>query len=302
MTAGTFYPLRWWSRALAVAAAASPLVACSGSAVVNALTPRSGYTVERDLAYGPEARQRLDLYLPDGAAADAPLLVFFYGGNWQSGSKDDYRFVGEAFASRGYVTAIPDYRVYPEVRYPDFIGDGAMAVAWLWERHPDRRLFLAGHSAGAYIAAMLALDRRWLGGAGCAPVTAVAGLAGPYDFLPLTDPVLKVIFGPEPVSPATQPVTHVASGAPPMLLATGTGDRTVRPRNSVVLTERLRAVGGAAELIEYPNLGHVQIVAALAAPLRFLAPVLDDVDAFLRRQPECPPAQAARLAGTATGR
>jgi acetyl esterase/lipase len=302
MTAGTPSPSRWWSRALAVAAAASPLVACSGSAVVNALTPRSGYTVERDLAYGREARQRLDLYLPDGAAADAPLLVFFYGGNWQSGSKDDYRFVGQAFAARGYVTAVPDYRVYPEVRYPDFIGDGALAVARLRERHPDRRLFLAGHSAGAYLAAMLALDRRWLGGAGCAPVTAAAGLAGPYDFLPLSDPVLKIIFGPEPAGPDTQPVTYVAPGAPPMLLATGTADRTVRPRNSLVLAERLRAAGVTAELVEYPDLGHVQIVAALAAPLRFVAPVLDDVDAFFRRQPDCAAAQAARWTGTATGR
>ena len=287
-------PLRRYGRALALALAATPLVACSGSAVVNALTPRSGYTIERDLAYGPGARQRLDLYRPDGAAVDAPLLVFFYGGNWQSGSKERYRFVGQAFASRGYVTAIPDYRVYPDARYPAFIQDGALAVGWL-EAQPatagERQVFLAGHSAGAYIAAMLALDGRWLGGAaagaGCRRITAVAGLAGPYDFLPLNDPVLEEIFGPGPASPASQPINHVAAGDPPMLLATGTDDRTVRPRNSVALAERLEAAGVAAELIEYPGLGHIGIVAALAAPLRFVAPVLDDVDAFLRRQPGC---------------
>ena len=282
--------LRRCRSALAVAVAATPLAACSGAAVVNALTPRSGYSVRPDLAYGEGPRQRLDLYVPDGAGPDAPLLVFFYGGNWQSGSKELYRFVGQAFASRGYVTAIPDYRVWPEARYPDFVADGAAAVTWLraWPAAGEgRRVFLAGHSAGAYIAAMLALDRQWLPPAGCGPVTAAAGLAGPYDFLPLTDPTLIEIFGPEPVGPLTQPVRHVAPGDPPMFLATGTKDTTVRPRNSVVLAERLQEVGVEAQLVEYPGLGHVEIVAALAAPLRFLAPVLDDVDAFLRRQPAC---------------
>ena len=287
-------PLRRYGRALAVAAAASSLAACSASALVDALTPRSGYTIERDLAYGPGARQRLDLYRPDGADDDAPILVFFYGGNWQSGSKDLYRFVGQAFASRGYVTAIPDYRVYPEARYPTFIEDGALAATWLEARPTTagaRQVFLAGHSAGAYIAAMLALDPRWLGeattGSGCRRIAAMAGLAGPYDFLPLKDATLKEIFGPGPASPASQPINHVAAGDPPMLLATGTDDRTVRPRNSVALAERLEAAGVAAELIEYPGLGHIGIVAALAAPLRFVAPVLDDVNAFLRRQPGC---------------
>src|SRR3954452_2001835 len=101
--------LDWLRRvgpALATALAALPLAACSGAAVVNALTPRGGYTVQRDLAYGPDNRQRLDLYVPDGAAADGPLLVFFCGGNWQSGSKHLYRFVGRSFSARRYVSAI----------------------------------------------------------------------------------------------------------------------------------------------------------------------------------------------------
>ena len=171
-------PLRRCCRILAVAVAATPLAGCSGSAVVNALTPRSGYTVERDLSYGPNARQRLDLYVPEGAAADAPVLVFFYGGNWQSGSKELYRFVGQAFASRGYVTAIPDYRLYPEVRYPTFIEDGALAISWLQAQPATaggRKLFVAGHSAGAYIAAMLALDQHWLAGASAQGCGRIAG-------------------------------------------------------------------------------------------------------------------------------
>jgi acetyl esterase/lipase len=288
--------LDWLRRvgpALATALAALPLAACSGAAVVNALTPRGGYTVQRDLAYGPDPRQRLDLYVPDGAAADGPLLVFFYGGNWQSGSKDLYRFVGQAFASRGYVTAIPDYRLYPQVRYPAFIGDGAAAVTWLVtdaEAAHGRKVFLVGHSAGAYIAAMLALDRRWLGpdtAGPCRRIAAMAGLAGPYDFLPLNDTTLEDIFGPGPASPDSQPIKHVAPDDPPVFLATGSDDGTVRPRNSETLARRLQAAGVPAELVVYDGVGHVEIVAALAAPLRFLAPVLDDVDGFLRRRAPC---------------
>ena len=290
-------------RLLPAMAAACGLTACSGTALLNALTPGSGYTVERDLAYGGDPRQRLDLYLPDGASAETPLLVFFYGGNWESGAKADYAFVGQAFASRGYVTAIPDYRLYPQVRYPGFVQDGAAAIVWLGKHRPGgqhRPVFLAGHSAGAYIAAMLTLDQRFLtetGQTACPAVTAAVGLAGPYDFLPLDDTTLEAIFGPGPAGPDTQPVAYVTAGAPPMLLATGSDDRTVRPANSRTLAQRLQAVGVPAELIEYRGVGHVTIVAALAAPLRFLAPTLDDADRFLRRAAARPPHCVGSVAG-----
>ena len=268
-------------------AAAWLLAACSGPALVNALTPRDGYRIDRDIAYGDDARQRLDLYVPDGAAADAPLVVFFYGGRWESGSKDLYPFVGQAFASRGYLTVIPDYRVYPQVRYRGILEDGAAAVAFAIRRWAGdgRAVFLAGHSAGAYIAGMLALDRRPLSAAGIAQcrIAGMVGLAGPYDFLPLTDATLKEIFGPGVAGPDTQPISHVDRGAPPMLLAAGTDDDTVRPANSLRLAERLRAAGVVAETRLYDGIGHIGLVAALAAPLRFRAPALDDADAFLQR-------------------
>jgi acetyl esterase/lipase len=260
------------------------LTACSGASVLMALTPRDGYHVERDVAYGPDPRQRLDLYVPDAAPQGAPLLVFFYGGRWSAGSKETYPFVGQAFASRGYLVAVPDYRLHPQVRYPAFLEDGAAAVRALAERtgagRGGRPLFLAGHSAGAYIAAMLALDERWLGR--CPAVDAAVGLAGPYDFLPLEDEDVRQVFGPGPAGPSTQPVAHVDPGDPPMLLATGAGDTTVRPRNTLSLAGKLRAAGVRAETRLYERPGHVGLVAALAAPLRRRAPVLDDADAFLR--------------------
>lgn len=294
-----------WRRLLpsiAMTLSACGLNACTGSAVLNALTPKGGYSVERDVAYGQDPRQRLDLYVPDGAAADAPLLVFFYGGNWESGSKELYGFVGQAFASRGYVTAIPDYRLYPQVRYPAFLDDAAAAVAWIHAQQPGRSLYLAGHSAGAYLAMMLNLDQQWLRSQGqepCALVVATVGLAGPYDFLPLRDATLEQIFGPGPASPDSQPINHVTAGAAPTLLVTGSADQTVGPYNSRRLAERLESTGVPVELRVYDGIGHVGIVAALGAPLRFVAPTLDDADAFMRRAATmpartCAPAPADR--------
>ena len=273
------------------------LGACSGLAIVDALTPRWSYNVERDIRYGQDPRQQLDLYLPDTARPGAPLIVFFYGGGWETGSKSLYRFVGQAFTSLGYLVAIPDYRLYPQVRYTGILDDGAAAVAALAQRlcHQDagsarRPLFLIGHSAGAYIAAMLALDQRRLERAGagqCRPIAvdAAVGLAGPYDFLPLESARLREIFGPGPAVPATQPIRHVDPSDPPMLLLTGTADRDVRPGNTLRLAAALREAGVRAETRLYDSVDHIRPVAALAAPLRLLAPVRADIDSFLRSIP-----------------
>ena len=268
------------------------LAACDGADIVNALTPDDGYTLERDVAYGPLERQRLDVYRPDTMADDTPVVVFFYGGGWETGARQDYRFVGQAFAARGYVTVVPDYRLYPEVRYPSFVEDAAAAVAWVRSRRDTAGwpatgpVFLVGHSAGAYIAAMLTLDGRWLERAGapvCRTVAATVGLAGPYDFLPLKDPTLMEIFGPVETRPATQPTAYVTGAQPPMLLITGDDDTTVRPRNTHRLAARIEQAGGRVEKRIYEGRGHIILVGALSTLLRGRAPVLDDVTGFIER-------------------
>lgn len=261
------------------------LASCSGTDLVNALTPSDGYSLQRDIAYGPDPRHRLDLYRPKSRDPEA-TVVFFYGGGWEDGERGDYRFVGEAFASQGLAVAVPDYRLYPEVRYPTFLEDSAAAVAWLRENLAGP-LYLVGHSAGAYNAVMLALDRRWLGAHGLVPCKALSGavgLAGPYDFLPLRDRDLKAIFGPPEGRPATQPITYVSAEAPPLLLLSGTDDGIVLPYNSRVLAERQRAAGGDAQARFYEDLGHIRIIGALSRPLRSSAPVLDDILNFIAQQ------------------
>ena len=305
--------LRARRREIAIGAAAAGgslmLAGCSAVDIANALTPRAGYALRRDLAYGDGPRRRLDLYLPDDDAW--ALLVFLYGGNWQAGRKEAYRFVAQSFAAHGIAVAIPDYRLYPEVRFPGFLEDGAAALAWLAREREGLGIpaaapvVLMGHSAGAYIAAMLALDERWLARAGAPRPAGWIGLAGPYDFLPLRAADLRDIFHADrdPAGlPATQPIAYADGTDPPARLLTGDADETVRPGNSRRLAARLREAGGAAELVEYPGVGHIGIVAALAAPLRpFSSPVLRDCVGFVERLAGRPVTAAPRDRGRRVG-
>jgi len=258
---------------------------CSSAGLVNALAPRDDFRLVADLSYGDNPRQKLDLYLPFAGTAPKPVVLFFYGGNWDSGSKGDYLFLGEALASRGFLVVIADYRIYPEVRYPDFLADCAAVTRWTLAHiatygGDPARVSLMGHSAGAYNAMMLALDPEWLGPAR-ARIKSVVGLAGPYDFLPLTDATLKIIFGTAKDLTQTQPIEYADGTAPPALLVTGRLDTTVSPGNVTRLAARLRKDGATVETRRYAFLGHITLLGALARPLRSVTPVLDDVTDFL---------------------
>jgi acetyl esterase/lipase len=243
--------------------------------------------VTRSVAYAAGERHSLDVYRPRSATA-APVVVFFYGGGWRSGYKELYSYVGKALARRGYVAVLPDYRIYPQVLYPEFLDDGAQAVRWVKDNAKKfggdaEQIFLMGHSAGAHIAAMLAIDATWLNKVGLKPgrdIAGLIGLAGPYDFLPLKDDVLVAIFG-GANRPETQPIGYVTAGAPPALLLTGNKDNVVGAGNSTRLAERLRAAGNVATAVLYPRIGHYLIIAALAPFIRLRVPVLRDAEAFM---------------------
>ncbi len=271
------------------------LSACSALGFVNAVTPSDTYVGKENIAYGSGARQKIDVYAPRPSDAGLspvnglPVVVFFYGGTWTEGARADYRFVGEALAARGILTMIADYRLYPEVRYPEFLQDCAQAVAWARREAPKyggdaKRLFVMGHSSGAYNAAMIALDARWLNAAGLSP-SALAGwigLAGPYDFFPMTNVEAQPVFF-HPNYPAnSQPIDFASRASPRSFLGAPTDDNVVNPeRNTRQLAEKLRAVGVPVTVKLYPHAGHATLIGAFARPLRGLGPVLDDVVAFV---------------------
>lgn len=269
--------------------------ACTKLGVLNTVMPkdRGAARVAEGLAYGDHPRQKLDIYAPVNSAAQggkaAPVLVFFYGGSWDSGRRQDYGFVGHAFAARGFVTVIADYRLVPEVRYPAFVEDSAAVVHWT-HRHivahggdPDA-LVVAGHSAGAYNALMLATDPAYTTSAEAPPlpIDAAAGLAGPYDFLPLDVQATRRAFAGVADLARTQPAKIVTGQEPPLFLATGEADTTVRPRNTAALAEAARQAGRPIRTERYTDLGHAGILLALSRPFRGKAPVLDDLITFFR--------------------
>ncbi len=271
---------------------ASLAVACSPVGALNAVAGRDSgsESVADDIAFGAHPRQKLDIYAPAGGPRPAPVVMFVYGGSWNSGSRRDYAFVGRALAARGYVTAVVDYRLVPEVLFPVFVEDNALALRWIAGNISQyggdpRRIGLVGHSAGAYNAVMLGLDRRFLRRAGVdsASIRAVAGLSGPYDFLPFTSRDAEAAFGRWPNLPETQPINKVRSDAPPMFLASGDADALVSVRNTRTLAERLRSVGAPVEEKVYPGVDHGGTLTPFSRLLRERTPVLDDLARFLDR-------------------
>ncbi|MEO5671750.1 MAG: alpha/beta hydrolase [Ramlibacter sp.] len=270
---------------------AAPLAGCSAAGLLDAAVPRSSYTGRGSVTYGGDARQQLDIFLPLGSATPPPLVVFFYGGSWTRGERADYRFVGEALASHGVAAIVADYRLSPQARYPQFLQDCALAVKWAFDHAAELgvdggRIHLMGHSAGAYNAAMLALDARWLHAVGLAPnrLAGWIGVAGPYDFLPIVNPDAQIAFNWPGTPPESQPIAHVSAAAPRTLLLAASQDDKVNPQRSTVgLALRLRLAGAPVRHKLYDGVGHITVLAAMARPLHWLAPVLQDVLAFLER-------------------
>lgn len=282
------------------------LTGCSSRQVLNSLTPSRGYDLASNLVYDSGKNLRLDVYTPQGAS-NAPVVVFFYGGRWTDGSKDQYKFIGEALASRGFVAVLANYRLYPSVRFPEFVKDGARAVAWARDHvttyggSPDK-LFVMGHSSGAHIAAMLTVREEYLAGAGGSRswLRGMIGLAGPYDFLPITDPTLRDVFGPPEQFQQSQPVLFVEGDNPPVLLMHGEDDEIVEVRNTRSLADAIKRAGGPIETVIYPKMGHQLIVNSLGKPLRGQTDVIQHVSEFVNRW-SAVPRSAVRPAADETG-
>ena len=231
------------------------------------------------------------MWVPKGnSVAPLPVVIFFYGGGWNMGERGDYGFAGRAFAAQGFVAIVADYRLFPETRFPGFVEDGALAVKWARDNvarygGDPARISVSGHSAGAHIAAMLALDRHYLRDAGVDPaiIRAAALLSGPYDFYPFTEGRARDALGNWPRPAETQPISFARADAPPMLLIHGTADTVVRPYNSERLAAKLKLLGAPVELRRYPGKSHIDTIKSLSPTFRGSTPALADSIAFLRK-------------------
>ncbi len=282
-------------RSLLLGGAGLALVGCSPAGLLNGVSRLTGdggvRTAVRGAAYGSDPRQKLDVYVPAGRAqANLPVVIFFYGGGWVDGDRGDYAFAGRAFAAQGFVAVVADYRLVPQVRFPAFVEDGALAVKWVRDNIARNggdpgRIALSGHSAGAYIAAMLSLDTRFLTKVGVDPaiVRGAALLSGPYDFYPFTEQRGRDALGQWPRPLETQPISFARADAPPMLLMHGTADTIVRPYNSQNLAAKLAALGAPVDLKLYPGKSHTDTIKSLSPAFRGSTPALADAIAFLRR-------------------
>ena len=279
----------------ALVAALLSLAACSPPNLLSTLNKfvpgdNGAHRVAEGIAFAPNRGLKLDVWAPRATGHPLPVVIFLYGGGWVAGSRGGYGFAGSAYAGQRFVTVVPDYRLVPAVHFPAFIEDGALAVKWTRDNiarfgGDPNRIALAGHSAGSYNAAMLALDGHYLRDAGvpAGTIKAAVLLSGPYDFYPFTEQRSRDALGAWPRPAETQPINFVTLAAPPMLLATGSVDDIVMPRNSKALAAKLAAAGVPVELKIYPGKSHIDLAKSLSRPFRGTTPALADSAAFLHR-------------------
>lgn len=246
--------------------AATALAACAPVSILNGITPSSTFDRTKNVSFGDGNRDQLDIYRAEKPKEGAPVLMFVHGGSWDSGSKGIYKFLAEGFTQSGYDIVVPNYRIYPQAKFPNFLEDNAKAAAFTAETFPGRKIVLIGHSAGAYNVLMLGLRSEYLRGAGvdrCETIAGVVGLAAPTGIVPLESARLVEIF-PDRFTADDAVLNNVTGPAPAVFLGHGESDTTVYPKNSTALAEKITARGGSALVEIYPGQSHTDVVKVLS--------------------------------------
>ena len=263
-------------------------VACAPVTLLNSITPSSSFSKAADVSYGPLARQAMDIYKADSPKTGAPAIVFIHGGSWTEGSKDIYKFLAEGFTKDGYDVLVPNYRLYPETKYPGMIEDSAEAVAFAARQYPDRPLVVMGHSAGAYNMLMVMLDQKYAKAAGldlCSRVAGAISLSGPTGIIPLDSEPYITIF-PDRFTAGDAPLNNVKSPSPPILFGHGLDDTTVYPQNSQALADKMNARGGKAIVKTYEGMNHTEAVQFLSRRFDGKATLKQDIVNFIDSLPK----------------
>jgi acetyl esterase/lipase len=243
--------------------------------------------ISKDVPYGELTRQKLDIYVPNIDQETFPVVVFFHGGRWTDGSKEQYKFVGMTLSNMGYVVVMPNTRLYPDVKFPTFAEDAAKSVAWVHKNiasyKGNQNLFISGHSSGAHLGALIIADNAYLAAYELKPniVNAFAGISGPYDFVPKAADI-NDMFGPAENFPNMVVTNFIDGDEPPMLLIYTAEDTTVHPRNLALLKAGVEKANGKVEAITYETGGHAAPVAAFSWANPSDLPVTRDIDSFFK--------------------
>lgn len=264
------------------------LTGCSAAGALNAVTPSGSFDRDKDIPYGDQSRQSMDIYRAQTPKSGAPTLVFVYGGAWSRGRKGMYKFVAEGFTKDGYDVVVPDYRLYPDATYPDMIVDTGAAVQKAATLFPGRPLVLIGHSAGAYNVLMSALAPEISGVEPCEQIAGVISLSGPTGAYPLTDEPYISIF-PDRFEGSDAPINRSDRPAPPLLLINGSDDTTVGPENATRMAEKFNDAGLRAEAAIYPGMNHIDPVRVLSRHFDGNSTLKSDMQTFIDGLEMSPP-------------
>lgn len=225
-----------------------------------------------DLAYGDDPKQRLDLYLPQGEVANAPVFLFLHGGGFREGDKAHYGSVAEPFVKAGVITAVASYRLTGSgAHYPDQPDDVKSTVKWLFENikqyggNPEA-IYVGGHSAGAILSADIGVDRAWLVEMGM-PKEIIKGIipvSGPYDVRARGErPGEVYTYAPTPeLREQASPILHVTDPVPAALVAVGSEEGY--QESSVAFTEALKEAGVGARYLLLEGEDHADTALSLA--------------------------------------
>ena len=263
------------------------IAACAPVNLLNAVTPSGSFAKVKDIPYGELERQKLDIYKAQKPRPNTPVIIFIHGGGWDSGSKDIYKFVAEAFTSRGYDIALPNYLLYPEARFPDMIVDAAKAIAYISRQYEERSIVVMGHSAGGYNALMAVLDKSYLAAQGvsvCERISGLISLAGPTGGYELKNETYITIF-PDRFLGTDAPLAHASALSPPLLVINGADDTTVGPKNAQKLADAVNARGGQATLKIYEGYGHITPIKNLSKHFDKNGEYKDEIFAFIESLP-----------------
>jgi len=237
------------------------------------------YEVERlaDLEYhsGPDVdiRHKLDLYVPTGAK-NYPVMIYIHGGAWKSGSKTLYIGLGRTFARHGIGVAVINYRLSPRVKHPGHIEDVAKAFAWVKAnvaKHggDPNNITVMGHSAGAHLAALLALDPTYLKAEKLEPnaIRGVVAVSGVYQIEPGGELTLPAFGTDAAECRKAAPMTHVKEKHPPFLIAYAENDYATFDKMAIELHAALVKARVSASLMKVDARNHISVIVSVLSDI-----------------------------------